>query len=68
MSFEEVEIRCRLRRKLKRVGCCIGQVRIAAVSLETGVVSHGQMLLLFRGENYSGAVGMVIVKLAYLCE
>lgn len=46
----------------------VGQVRIAAVSLETGVVSHGQMLLLFRGENYSGAVGVVIVKLAYLCE
>lgn len=42
--------------------------RITALTLEIGEVSHGQMWLFFRGNNYRGTVGMVIVILAYLCE
>lgn len=42
--------------------------RNTAVTLETGEVSHGEMWLFFRGGNYRGTVGMVIVNLADLRE
>lgn len=64
MLFEDMGIRS----KPKHVREVVGQARITAVTLETGEISHGQMWLFFRGDNYRGTVEVVIVNLAYMCE
>lgn len=48
MAFETVGIRYRHQEKPKLEWNVTGQARIAAVTLETGEINHGQMWLYFR--------------------